>query len=302
MDRLSVMEVFVRVVDEGGFSAAARRLNLSKAAISKQVAALENRLGVRLLNRTTRQVTLTDAGAVFHARAQRILAEAEEAETEIGTLAAAPRGVLRINVPMTFGVRHIGPLMPEFMDRYPDLIPEISLSDRFVDVLEEGVDVVVRISSLTDSSLIAKRLCCNSRVLVASPDYLARRGTPQRPEDLIDHDCLLYTYLKREGVWELSGPAGRQIAVRVAEPKMRANNGEIILAAARAGQGIAYSPMFMAGDDIRAGRLVQVLPDWRDERASVFAVHAHTRFVPAKVRVFIDFLAEKFAGKPAWEP
>lgn len=302
MDRLSAMEVFVRVVDEGGFSAASRRLTLSKAAISKQVAALEDRLGVRLLNRTTRQVSLTDAGAVFYARAQRILAEAEEAESEIGTLAAAPRGVLRINAPMSFGIRHIGPLLPAFMDLYPELLPELSFSDHFVDVLEEGVDVVIRISTLADSSLIARRLCCNSRILVASPDYLARRGTPRTLEDLMSHDCLLYTYLKREGVWELTGPDGRQVSIRITNPRLRANNGEVINTAAREGKGIAYAPLFLAGEDIRSGRLVPVLPEWKDERASVFAVHAHTRFVPAKVRVFIDFLATQFSGKPTWEP
>ncbi|MGC2856822.1 LysR family transcriptional regulator [Novispirillum sp. DQ9] len=300
MDRLSGMAVFVRVVEEGGFSAAARALGLSKSAVSKQVSALEERLGARLLNRTTRRLALTDAGTAFHERAVRILADAEEAEAAVSQLSTAPRGVLRINAPVTFGIQHLGPLLPEFMAAYPELVVEVTLNDRFVDLVEEGFDVAVRIGRLADSSLIARRLAPVRRLVVASPAYVAAHGAPETPEDLRHHACLHYTYLLRGDVWSLTGTDGRTVDVRVAG-RLRANNGDVLRSALLAGLGIAYTPSFIVGRDVAEGRLVRLLPGWEDISAAVYAVHPHARLVPPKVRAFVDYLAQRFAGHPEWD-
>lgn len=300
MDRLSGMAVFVRVVEEESFSAAARVLGMSKSAVSKQVAALEERLGARLLNRTTRRLALTDAGAAFHERAARILADAEEAETAVSQLSAAPRGVLRVNAPVTFGIQHLGPLLPAFMAAYPDLAVEVSLNDRFVDLVEEGFDVAVRVGRLPDSSLIARRLAPVRRLVVASPAYVEAHGMPTGPEDLRGHSCLHYTYQLRGDAWSLTGPDGRVAEVRVAG-RLRANNGDILRAALLAGMGVAYTPSFIVGRDLAEGRLVRLLPGWEDTTAAVYAVHPHSRLVAPKVRAFVDYLAERFAGCPSWD-
>ncbi|MFA7431325.1 MAG: LysR family transcriptional regulator [Rhodospirillaceae bacterium] len=300
MDSLSGMAVFVRVVEEESFSAAARVLGLSKSAVSKQVAALEERLGARLLNRTTRRLALTDAGTAFFERAQRILADAEEAEAAVTQLSTAPRGVLRVNAPVTFGVQHLGPLLPAFMAAYPELAVDLVLNDRFVDLVEEGFDVAVRIGRLSDSSLIARRLAPLRRLLVASPEYVAVHGAPQQPDDLRNHACLLYTYLLRGDAWSLTGPNGRTTEVRVTG-RLRANNGDVLRSALLGGMGIAYTPSFIVGRDLAEGRLVRVLPGWEDVSAAVYAVHPHARLVPPKVRAFVDFLAERFAGPSSWD-
>jgi DNA-binding transcriptional LysR family regulator len=300
MDRLSGMAVFVRVVEEESFSAAARVLGISKSAVSKQVAGLEERLGARLLNRTTRRLALTDAGTAFFERAQRILNDAEEAEAAVSQLSAAPRGVLRVNAPVTFGVQHLGPLLPALMAAYPELAIDLVLNDRFVDLVEEGFDVAVRIGRLSDSSLIARRLAPVRRLLVASPAYIAAHGAPERPEDLRDHACLLYTYLLRGDAWSLTGPDGRAAEVRVTG-RLRANNGDVLRSALLGGMGIAYTPSFIVGQDLADGHLVRVLPGWEDTTAAVYAVYPHARLVPPKVRAFVDFLADHFTGSPAWD-
>lgn len=301
MDSLSGLTVFARVVDAGGFSAAAREMGVSKSAISKQVAGLEERLGARLLNRTTRRLSLTDAGATLYERALRILAEAEEAEAAVSQLSAAPRGLLRINAPVTFGVRHLGPLLPEFMNLYPDLSVEVAVNDRMVDLVEEGFDVAVRIADLPDSSLIAKRLCCSRNIVVASPDYLARKGTPTTPEELAAHDIVLYAYMLRRAEWRLTGPEGRVVSIRADNSRLKANNGDLLRMAVIGGHGVAIMPTFIVGDDLAAGRLVHLLPEWEDSTGGVFAVWPHARYVPAKVRALVDFLAERFVGMPPWE-
>lgn len=301
MDSLSGLTVFVRVVDAGGFTAAAREMGVSKSAISKQVAGLEERLGARLLNRTTRRLSLTDAGATLYERALRILAEAEEAEAAVSQLSSAPRGLLRINAPVTFGIGHLGPLLPAFMELYPDLSLEVVVNDRMVDLVEEGFDVAVRIADLPDSSLIAKRLCCSRRVVVASPDYVARRGAPRHPEDLANHELVMYAYTLRGTEWRLTGPEGRTASIRADNSRLKANNGDLLRMAVNSGHGVAIMPTFVVGDDLASGRLVRLLPDWQDESGGVYAVWPHARFVPAKVRAFVDFLAEKMAGTPPWE-
>lgn len=299
MDRLTGMAVFAKVVEQQGFSAAARALGMSKSAVSKQVAALEDRLGARLLNRTTRRLSLTDAGTAFYERCARVLAEAEEAERAVGSLQAEPRGLLKINAPMSFGVLHLAPAIPEFMERHPAVTVDITLNDRIVDLIDEGYDLAVRIARLPDSSLVARRLAPGTRVFCASPDYLERHGTPSHPRDLAEHNCMIYSYMPLEE-WRYRGPDGEG-SVRV-RGSLRANNGEVLRAALLAGLGIAPMPTFIVGPDLRTGRLRTVLDAYRDDASSVYAVYPHARYLSAKVRLFVDFLRQRFGGRPYWEP
>lgn len=298
-DLLTGMLIFARVADEGGVSAAARRLSLSKSAVSKQLAALEDRLGARLLHRTTRRMSLTEAGAAFLERCRRVIAEAEEAEAAIGALQGEPRGVLRVNGPMTFGTLHLAAAIPEFMARHPQVRVDLVLNDRMVDLIEEGFDVSVRIAKLADSSLVARRLAPGRRVLVAAPDYLARRGVPVRLADLLGHDTLCYSYLATSNEWCFDGPDGEE-SIRV-DGRLTANNGDVLLAAAIAGGGIAALPTFICGADLRDGRLVRVLPDYENTSFAIHAVWPPGRHLSAKVRAFVDFLAERFGPVPYWE-
>lgn len=295
MDRLTGMAVFAKVAEEKGFSAAARALGLSKSAVSKQVARLEDRLGARLINRTTRRLSLTAAGTAFYERCARVIAEAEEAERAVSSLHAEPRGVLKVNAPMSFATLQLAPAIPEFMARYPELAVDLTLNDRMVDLVDEGFDVAVRIARLTDSSLIARRLAPSRRLVVASPDYFARRGTPARPEDLKNHNCLLYAYTLTGDEWRF-----RDQSVRVTG-NLKANNGEVLRAAVLAGAGVALMPTFIVGDDVRAGRLQAVLGAWEDHSSSVYAVYPHARYLSTKVRVFVDYLAGRFGARPYWD-
>ena len=293
------MAVFASVVEAHGFSAAARRLRLSKSAVSKRVARLEERLGARLLSRTTRRLGLTGEGAAFHQRALRILADIEEAEQAVSQLHAVPRGTLRVNAPMSFGTLHLAPAMPEFMARYPELGIDIAFNDRLVDLVEEGFDLAIRIAQLPDSTLIARRLAPLRLVVCAAPAYWRRAGVPARPEDLKDHNCLLYSYLLSDDAWPFTGPDGA-FSVKVSGTFM-ANNGEALRAAAVAGTGVALLPTFIAGPDLRAGRLEAVLGEYEGTGASIFAVYPHTRHLSAKVRAFVDFLAGRFGPEPYWD-
>lgn len=299
MSRLDEMEVFAAVVESGGFSAAARLLGLSKSAISKQVGRLEDRLGVRLLNRTTRRLSLTEAGSTFHAACRRVLDEAEAAEQAVSDLAAAPRGLLKLNAPMSFGFLHLGAAIPAFHQRYPQIRVDAAMNDRFVDLVEEGYDVAIRIGALSDSSLIARRLAPSRTVLCASPDYLVRRGRPEQPRDLAGHDCLLYTNCANPREWILDGAGGRQ-AVAVDGPLL-ANNGDVLCAAAVAGMGITRLPTFIVGPQLRDGRLEVILPDHPVPEEAIHAVYPHSRNLSPKVRVFIDFLTERFGPEPYWD-
>ncbi|MBF0307326.1 MAG: LysR family transcriptional regulator [Alphaproteobacteria bacterium] len=300
MDRLTSMEVFARVVEAHGFSAAARELGVSKSAVSKIVAQTEERLGARLLNRTTRRLSPTAAGTAFYERCLRVMAEAEEAELAVTSLQAEPRGVLKLNAPMSFGILHLAPALPDFMVRFPDVTVDLTLNDRMVDLVDEGFDLAVRIARLTDSSLVARRLAPSRRVWCASPEYFARHGTPARPADLAGHDCLIYTYTTSGDEWRWRGPAGEG-SVRL-KGSLRANNGQVLHAALLAGRGIAPMPTFMVGPDLRAGRLQAVLTEYEEEGASVYAVWPSARLVSTKVRVFVDFLATRFGPRPYWEP
>jgi len=300
LEHLTAMAVFARVVEAGSFSQAAQELGLSKSAVSKQVGRLEDRLGVRLLNRTTRRLSLTEAGTAFYAGCRQLVADAEAAEDAVSHLATAPRGTLRVNAPMSFGLTHVAPAMPEFLRRYPELSVDLQLNDRTVNLIEEGYDMAVRVGRLPDSSLIAKRLAPMRRALVASPDYLDRRGRPAHPRELAGHDCLIYSYLASGREWRFHGPDGE---VRVPlKGRLEANNGDALCRAACGGAGFVLLPTFICGEDLRSGRLECVLPEWTDDGgAAIHAVFPASRNLSPKVRVFVDFLAERFGPEPYWD-
>ncbi len=299
MDRLADMIAFIRVVESRSFTAAAERLSLSKSVVSRRLTELENRLGTRLLNRTTRSLSLTPAGQTYFERARAILADVEEAEQAVAELGRDPRGLLRVNAPMSFGTLHLAPAVADFMSRHPNVELDLELTDRFVDLVEEGWDIAVRIGRLRDSSLIARRLAPSRLVTVASPAYLARMGTPERPEDLTRHECLLYTTPSNPSVWPFR-VEGEVRSVRV-QGRMRVNNGDAILEAVRAGLGLAVLPTFMTHADLRSGRLVTVLDSYEAADFAIHAVWPHHRHLSPKVRAFVDFLAERFGPAPDWD-
>ncbi len=299
MDRLDDMLAFIKVVDTKSFTAAADRLNLSKSVVSRRIGELENRLGARLLNRTTRKLSLTEVGQAYYERCSRILADLEEAEQAVADLHAAPRGRLRVNAPVSFGVRHLAPAVAEFLNRYPLIEVDLELNDRFVDLVDEGYDLAIRIGRLRDSSLIARRLAPARAVVCASPAYLERHGTPQTPEDLSNHRCLIYTNLPTPEIWHFKVD-GEVRGVRVSGP-MRGNNGDLLRDAAIAGVGIVLSPTFLCGDALSSGALRAFLSDCMIAEASVNAVYPQNRHLSPKVRVFVDFLVQRFGQRPYWD-
>lgn len=298
MDKLDAMNVLTRVVSSGSFAEAARRLGVTRSAISKAITQLEQELGVRLLDRTTRRVTPTEAGLAYYERCLAILAQISETEAQVSRLHDEPKGVLKVNGPMSFGTLYLGSAIADFMDRYRDLKVELTLSDRMIDPLEEGVDVTVRIGAMVDSSLIARRISTARVLLVASPEYLARNGMPKTPADLVGHKCLHYGHSTTVPRWQLTDN-GTSITVPVAAC-LSSNNGDALRDAAVKGIGIARQPSFIVGSDIAAGRLVVVLPDFPPQDVTIHALYAPNRFLAAKSRVFIDFLVERF-GRPVWE-
>lgn len=300
MDRLVAIEAFVRVAECGSFSQAAQKLSLSKSVVSRQVGALEAQLGARLLHRTTRALTLTEAGRSYLERAARILADLEEADASVGQLEAAPRGRLRVNAPMTFGFLHLAPAVPEFLARYPEVELDMTMNDRFVDLVEEGFDVAVRIGKLEDSSLVARRLAPIRRTVSAAPEYLAERGTPVSPDDLKHHECLYNSNLGRQQEWRFVTPDGRPWPVQV-RGRLRANNGDALRAAALKGFGLVLLPSFIVGGDFQSGALVSVLDDFLAQDSAVHAVYPHARHLSPKVRAFVDFLAQRFGPDPYWD-
>ncbi len=299
LEHLTGMAIFARVVEHRSFTRAARELGMTKSTVSKQVGRLEDRLGLRLLNRSTRQLSLTEAGAAFYQGCRQMVAEAEQAEQAVSFLAEAPRGTLFVSAPVSFGTLHIMPGLPDFLQRYPELRVEMTLNDRIVDLIEEGFDIGVRIRRLEDSALVSRRLAPSRRVLAAAPDYLAHRDPIRRPEDLAERDCLIYAYQAEGALWRLSGPQGKR-EVKVAG-RLRANNGEALLAGAVGGAGIAFLPTFICGDALRDGRLVRVLPDWADVEGAVNVICPPGRSLLPKVRVFIDDLVARCAGTPYWD-
>jgi DNA-binding transcriptional LysR family regulator len=301
VDRLSSMEVFAKVAGAGSFSAAARALGLSQTMVTKHIAALEARLGVKLFHRSTRRLSLTEAGRNYLESTERILAELEAADSAVAADRVEPRGLLRVNAPVSFGQDQIAPLIPEFVRRYPRLQIELGLNDRLVDLAEEGWDLAVRIGNLADSSLIARRIAPCRTVLAAASPYLAAHGAPRSVADLARHNCLGYTLSRLTGADRWSFGTRAETTVTIAG-NLRANNGDALRAAAVAGQGIIYQPTFVIAEDLRAGRLVALNLDQPTvELGGIYAVYLPERNPPAKLRAFIDFLAERFAGVAPWD-
>jgi DNA-binding transcriptional LysR family regulator len=299
MDRALEMQVFCTVVDKGSFVGAAQPLEMSKAAISRYISGLEERLGARLLHRTTRRLSLTDEGRQFYHQAKDVLAMMDAAEEAVSAAAPEPTGVLRVNAPVSFGVLHLGPLWADFMSAFPRVELDISLNDRLVDLVEEGFDAAVRIARMENSSLVGRRLATTRMCLCASPDYLQRHLPLVTLADLAAHGVVAYTNFASGNDWAFDGPAGPE-SVRT-RSIVRCNNGDTCHSIALAGGGISLQPSFMVAQDLRKGRLVEVLPEYRSIELGVYVVYPSRKHVPPKVRALVNFLAERFAH-PAWEP
>jgi DNA-binding transcriptional LysR family regulator len=297
MDRFHEMRVFAAVVDAGSFVRAAQALAVSKAAVSRVVGDLEARLRARLLHRTTRRLSLTQEGETFYERCKDILGRVDDAETEITTRAGEVAGPLRLNVPVTFGLLHLAPLWPAFMARHSKVALDITLSDRLVDLVEEGYDLAVRIARLPSSSLVSRHLTSTRLILCASPEYLRLHGAPLHPSQLAQHAVIAYSLLATGDQWEFAGPDG-PLSVKVS-PRMRSNSGDTCCVAALQHQGIVLQPSFLVGAHLLSGALVEVLPQYRSTVFDVNAVYPSRKHLTPKVRVLIDFLVEAFR-KPGW--
>jgi DNA-binding transcriptional LysR family regulator len=300
MDRLRAFEVFATVVARGSFTRAADALDTSPANVTRYVSELEAYLGTRLLNRTSRRLSLTESGEALYERAKSILEDVAEAETIASAAALHPRGRLRINVPVSFGTNHLAPLWPKFMARHPDIELDIDLSDRVVDLVEEGYDLAVRISRSGSLANVGRKLADSRNMLCASPAFLARAGTPQTLEELPRYSFLAYSLWTGGDTLPFIDAQGKTHPVRM-NPIMHANNGGTLRAAALAGLGIVNQPTFLVGEDIRAGRLVELLPDYRLPDIDILAVYPSRRHLSLKVRAMVDFLAECFRGTPSWD-
>ncbi|WP_416139932.1 LysR substrate-binding domain-containing protein [Halomonas sp. HK25] len=298
MDRIDAMRTFVTVVAEGSFTRAAERLELSPQLVSKYVSQLEQHLGVRLLNRTTRRLHLTEAGAAYRQRAQQVLVEIDDMESQLGEMQTQARGRLRISAPVSFAIRHLAPLINGFQQAHPAVDIDLQLNDRKVDIVEEGFDIALRIGRLKSSSLIARRIAPVRLVLCASPEYLDTHGTPERPQDLAGHRFLHYSYMEESQEpllqWLPRG-GGREAS------EMSSNNGDVLVEAAIAGAGIALQPTFISGSAIQQGRLKIVLAEHEPEPLGLYAVYAHRQLLASKVRHFVDFLAGYFGDPPYWD-
>lgn len=293
MDRFLEMQTFHAVVDAGSFVKAADALAMSKAAVSRYVVDMETRLGVRLLHRTTRRLSLTDEGQIFYVRSKELLAELAEAEDEITSRSDAASGLLRINAPFTFGVLHLAPLWGAFRAQHPKVQLDVTLADRQVDLVEEGYDVAIRIAKLQDSTLVSKRLASTRMVLCASPQYLALHGRPQHPSELAQHAVIAYRYWSTKDEWHFQGPLG-PVSVKT-NPCIHTNNGDTCRAAALASQGIILQPSFLVGDDLAAGNLLELMPEFRSLELGIYAVYPTRKHVSPKVRALLDFLTHHFS-------
>jgi len=293
------LTVFHCVVKHSSYAKAADELSLSPSGVSRIVSRLEERLGARLVQRTTRKLSLTEAGAAFHARTVQILVDLADAEAEVQETALRPRGKVRVSAPVVFGQSYVAPLLDQLLHSFPELTIELNLTDRFVDLIDEGMDLALRIGSLSDSRLIARRLCTNHRVLVASADYLARRGTPTHPSELSNHDCVMFTSFARPREWKLLGPDG-PVTVNVSG-RMASNNADVVASSAKRGHGITVGATLVVGRALASGELVRVLPEWEFESSALFAVYPSARQLSTKVRATVDFLAEHLKDPPSWD-
>ena len=300
MDRLETLQAFVAVVETGSFTAAADRLGVAKSAVSRRVSALEERLGAQLLQRSTRQLSQTDAGRAFYDRGVRILADLDEAESAVQAVQGELRGRLRVALPLSFGVRHMCAPIADFMREHPRVNFELDLNDRRVDLIQEGADLAIRIGHLGDSSLIARRLFDSRLVACASQDYLERHGVPDSPEALSGHDCLVYSNIAEPARWSYRDAAGQPQAIDV-KVTLTASSGEFIGESAARGLGVCLQPAFIAGDAIRRGDLVPILTDVAWPTTPGWALYPPSRHLSRRVRAFIDFIADRFAGVPYWD-
>jgi len=290
MDKFLEMKTFAAVVDGGSFVQAADALAMSKPAVSRHVAELEQRLGVRLLQRTTRKLSLTEEGRLFYGRCKTVLADVEVAEEEITAKSVAVKGLVRVNVPISFGLWELAPLWPDFMTKFPDVELDITFADRMVDLVEEGYDLAVRIARLPNSSLVSRKLASTRLVLCASPGYLKKHGKPKHPSELANHTVLSYSLLATGDQWNFNGPEGA-VSVTV-KPIMRTNSGDTCIAAARKHKGVVLQPSFMVNSDLQSGALVELMPSYRSIEFGIFAVYPTRQYVSPKVRALIDFLVK----------
>ena len=299
MDRFQALQVFSQVVETGSFSAAANRLGLSATAASRHVAELETHLQTRLLNRTTRRVSLTESGRAFYERAVQLLADLAEAEQEAQRAAVVPRGTIKLTTSVNFGVRHVAPAIAAFLAAHAGVRFDVSLSDRIVDLVEEGFDLGVRIGAPGSDNIVARKLGDTRLVPCASPAYLQVHGAPQIPEDLASHNCFTYEYVTPRNVWRFHDASGAERAVRVSG-NLHSNNGDVLAEAAAQGAGIVFEPAFIVGPELRAGRLVPLLQEFVAPPMPIYAVYPSRKHLSAKVRLFVDFLVTRFSHGPDW--
>lgn len=300
MDRFENMNAFVKVVEAGGISAAADRMNIAKSVISRRLKELEQHLGVELFHRTTRQMNLTDSGRAFYQQTARILADIIEAEHATSQFHGALKGNLKVALPLSFGLMHLGPAINEFLQIHPDIEFDLDFNDRHVDLLAEGFDLAIRIASLPDSSLIARRLAPIQTILCASPAYLKRAGIPQSPAELIDHRCLVYNLISNLEYWNLFDAANQLIKTRIT-PYLKASNGEFLRDTAVDGQGIVLLPTFIVYREIERGTLAPILTNYHASPLAAYTIYPQTRHLSQRVRAFVEFLVKRFEGGPYWD-
>ncbi|MFC0132486.1 LysR family transcriptional regulator [Massilia eurypsychrophila] len=293
MDLFGSMKMYVAVVEGGSFAAAASKLDISRAMVSKQIQKLEEHLGTRLMNRTTRRLSVTETGRAFYERSAQIITDVEEAEQIAGQMTSTPQGVLRLTIPLSYGQHRLAAIIGAYTQAYPQVQLDISLSDRKIDLVDEGFDLAIRIGAMPQSDLIARKIGGVHSIVCAAPAYLARHGAPQTPAELTGHACLGYTLTGSGAEWRMEGPDGA-VTVAISGP-IRADNGDIIRLAAQSGAGIVFQPHFIVGDDIDAGRLVRLLPDWQSAELGVYAVYPSRKHLSAKVRTFVDFIVAALA-------
>lgn len=299
MQDLNLIVIFARVVEAGSFSEAARRLNISRSAVSKAVAKLEKDLSTRLLNRSTRHLSLTEAGAAFTEYSVRILEEAEQAERVVNSLQAEPQGLLKVSASVAFGTLHVAPALADFLEHYPKIRIDLTITDHHVDLVEEGYDVLIRVTNEPDLNLVARKLAPARRILCATPKYFQQHGIPKTPEDLVSHNCLDYTLSGEQGYWRFIGPVG-EISVPVSGT-LRINDDDALSQAVLGGLGIALLPTFTVGKDLQGGKLRAVLSEYISVERYIYACYFPSRYLPAKIRAFIDFFAQRIGDVPYWD-
>ena len=300
MDRFENMRTFIRVVEAGTISAAADRLGVAKSAVSRRLKELEEHLGVELFHRTTRKMNLTDTGRAFYHQSVRILEDVLEAELATSQAHGTLKGSLKIALPSTFGIMHMGPAINEFLKAHPQIEFDLDFNDREVDLIQEGFDLAIRIANLPDSSLIARRLAPIQNVICASPSYLEQMGSPRTPDELVDHRCLVYSLLSDYEYWNLTDIDGNETRTKI-HPYLKASTGEFLKDAAVEGMGIIMVPSFIAYKEIESGDLVQILEDYNPPRIDAYAIYPQTRHLSQRVRAFVDFLLKRFEGIPYWD-